>query len=217
MENLIFEYDDYKLKIKIFLISFIIFLILLFGLMFLNHFNSFFLISFSLAIPAVIIRLNIKKITKKGFAKIENEKIIFNLNNIEKEIEFKEIDNYFINSHNGSSLSLKLKTGKGFGVISNIYFSNPKRFAEVCQIFETEYEKYKKVNNIKTKREQSFFEKKWIYPFLIIFTVLIVSIAGFAIYQGINFTASFIGAIAGLFTIWSGYLSEKRNANKKNN
>ena len=148
MKNYEFEYDDDKLKIKIFLISFLLFPILFFGLMFLNIFNFFLLISVSLGIPALIIQLNIKKIKKKGFAEIENEKIVINLNGVEKEIKFKEIDNYFINSYTGSSISLKLKNGKRYGVISNRYFSNPIRFTQVCHIFETEYEKYKKVNNI---------------------------------------------------------------------
>ena len=217
MENYIFEYDDDKLKIKIFLISFFLFLILFFGLMFLNLFNFFFLISISLGIPAIIVRLNVKKIKKKGFAEIKNEKIIINLSGVEKEIKFKEIDNYFMNSYNGSSLSLKLKSGERYGVISNEYFSNPIRFTQVCNIFKTEYEVYKKVNNIETKREKSFFDKTWIYPFLIIFTAIIILLIIYVIYKGQQFTAPFFGAIGGLFTIWSVYLSGKSKATYKNN
>ena len=217
MKNYEFEYDDDKLKIKIFLISFLLFPILFFGLMFLNIFNFFLLISVSLGIPALIIQLNIKKIKKKGFAEIENEKIVINLNGVEKEIKFKEIDNYFINSYTGSSISLKLKNGKRYGVISNRYFSNPIRFTQVCHIFETEYEKYKKVNNIETTREKSFFEQVWIYPFLIIFTIVIILLIAIVIYKGKSFTAPFFGAIGGLFTIWSGYLNGKRKAKDKNN
>jgi lipopolysaccharide export LptBFGC system permease protein LptF len=210
MENYIFEYDDNKLKIKIFFISFILSVIIFFGLIFFNLSNFFFLIFGTIVIPALIIKLNLKKIKKNGIAIMENGKIIFNLNNVKKEIEFKEIDNYFINSHKGSSLSLKLKTGKRFGIVSNIYFSNPIRFTEVCQIFETEYEKYKKVNNIKTTREKSFFEKKWIFPFLVIFTIIIILLVAYVIYKGQNFTVAFFVAISGLFTTWSGYLSVKK-------
>jgi lipopolysaccharide export LptBFGC system permease protein LptF len=210
MENYIFEYDDNKLKIKIFFISFILSVIIFFGLIFFNLSNFFFLIFGTIVIPALIIKLNLKKIKKNGIAIMENGKIIFNLNNVKKEIEFKQIDNYFINSHKGSSLSLKLKTGKRFGIVSNIYFSNPIRFTEVCQIFETEYEKYMKVNNIKTTREKSFFEKKWIFPFLVIFTIIIILLVAYVIYKGQNFTVAFFVAISGLFTTWSGYLSVKK-------
>ena len=157
MKNYSFEYDDDKLKIKLFLISFLLFFVLFFGLMFLKFLNFFFLISISLGIPILIILANIKRIKKSGIAEIENEKIKFNFEGIEKEINFTDIKSYFINSNNGSSLTLKLKNGKMYGVISNRYFSNPIRFTQVCHTFETEFEKYNTVNNIELKREKSFF------------------------------------------------------------
>ena len=158
MKNYTFEYDDDKLKLKLFLMSLFLFLALLIGILTLNIFNFFFLILFSLGIPYFIFWFNMKKIKKNGFSEIENEKVKFSLNGFEKEIYFSEINYYIINSHNGSSLFIKLKNGKNFGIISNIYFSNPIKFTQFCHDFETAIEKYKRENNIELTRKNSFFD-----------------------------------------------------------
>ena len=216
MKNYTFEYDDDKLKLKLFLISIFMFFSLLIGLSILNIFNFFFLILISLGISYFIFWFNMKKIKKNGFAEIEIEKIIFSLNGLEKEIYFNEINYYLINFHNGSSLYLELKNGKNFGVISNTYFSNPIKFTKFCNDFETQFEKYKRENNIELIKKKLFFEQVWIYPFLIIFTIIIIVLVVIAIYNGRNFTAPFFGAIGSLMIVWSGYFKEIRKANERN-
>jgi ABC-type multidrug transport system fused ATPase/permease subunit len=216
MKNYTFEYDDDKLKLKLFLISLFLFFALLIGMLTSNIFNFFFLILISLGIPYFIFWFNMKKIKKNGSSEIENEKVKFSLNGLEKEIYFSEINYYFINSHNGSSLFIKLKNGKNFGVISNTYFSNPIKFTQFCHDFETEIENYKRENNIELIRKKSFFEQAWIYPFLIILTIIILALVAIVIYNGRNFTAPFFGAIGSLMTLWSGYFSGKRKARERN-
>jgi hypothetical protein len=219
MKKYSFEYDDNKLKIKLFTILFLLFFVLFFGLMFFGINSFIIIISISLGIPIFTFWLNIKKIKKLGFVEIETEKIKFNLNDVEKEINFNEIKSFSINSYNGSSLSLKLTNDKKYQILSNSYFSNPVEFEKVCYAFETVFEKYNGKNNLESKREKSFFEKTWLYPFLVALTIMIVLIALYAIYKGVNFTAPFFGAIGTIFTLWSGYLNEKGkiNINKNSN
>ena len=217
MKNYTFEYDDYNLKLKLFIISLFLFFALLIGMLASNIFNFFFLILISLGIPFFFFWFNMKKIKRNGSSEIENEKVKFSLNGLEKEIYFSEINYYFIDSHNGSSLLIKLKNGKNFGVISNTYFSNPIKFTQFCNDFETEIENYKKENSIELIRKISFFEQFWVYPFLIILTIIILVLVALVIYNGRNFTAPFFGAIGSLMTLWGGYISGKRKALERNN
>ena len=209
MKTFEFEFDDNKLKGRLFLISLLLFILLLLGILILTNLHFIFTMLLSMGFPYFVFKFFQKNIKKNGFAEIYDEKVKFKLNEIETEIYFDEIEKYFINSHNGTALSLKLKTGKRFGIISNMFFCNTFGFSKFCSHFENEILRFKGEKKITLNREKSFFEKPWIYPFMIIFTIVVLVLAGIALYKGINFKASFLGAIGSLGTAWSAYYNAK--------
>jgi hypothetical protein len=93
-------------------------------------------ISISLGIPVLIFWLNRKKIRKNGFATINNNEVEFNLNGIKEKINLNEIENYQIQIYNGTTLNIKLKSGKNIGIVSNSFFCNPIKFNIFCQELE---------------------------------------------------------------------------------
>jgi peptidoglycan/LPS O-acetylase OafA/YrhL len=214
MKEFEFEYDDNKFKGKLFLICFLLFILLLFGILFLTKLNFIIAMLISMGIPYFTFKFYQKKVMKIGFAKINAEKINFKLGAIEKEIFFNEIQNYSINFQNGTALSFKLNNGKRFGIISNIFFSNTIGFSKFCSHFENEILRFKGQEDIAQIRKKSFFEKPWVYPIMVIFTIIVVILAIIAIYKGVNFNAPFIGAVGSLGSAWSMYFNTKRNMNE---
>ena len=176
--------------------------------------NFIFAMLVSMGVPYFFFKSFQKKINKIGFAEINDEKVNFKLNEIETEIYFNEIQKYFINSSNGTTLNFKLKNGKRFGIVSNMLFSNTFGFSKFCNHFENEIKKFKGEGNLIIVKEKSFFEKPWVYPFMVIFIILVLILAIIGIYEGINFTAPFFGTIGSLGTAWSAYYSSKRKGNE---
>ena len=180
--------------------------------MYLKIFNFFITIFISTGISVSIFLFNKKKINKIGFAEIDDNSIFFNLNQSEKIIYFHEIDNFTLYSFkNGISLNIKFEKNKQFGIISNSIFSNPENFIHFCLELERKINNYKVDKNIQLIKDKSFLDKPWIYPFMVFFSIVIITILLIYTIKGKNNTASFFVVIGSLMTVWSMYLREKNN------
>ncbi len=215
MKRFDFEYDNDNLKLKLFIISIILFLGVFFVNIYFNILNFFSSFLISTLIVFLILFFNKKKIKRIGIAEINNEKISFNLNGMEQIINFYEIENYTLYSFkNGISLNLKLKKGTKFGILSNSYFSNPSNFINVCNEFEKKIKNYRKEKNIDLVTEKRFIDKYWVFPFLLIITIVIMIILVILISKNNDKTASFFGVIGSLMTIWSLYIRDKNKPDR---
>ena len=215
MKKYDFEFNDNKFAIRLFLLCLILFLTILFVVTITLKFNFIITISISLGIPILIFWLNQKRIPKKGFATMNDSKVVFNLNGIETKINFNEIKNYQIQIYNGTILNVNLKSGKRIGIVSNSNFCNPKKFDIFCQEFENNIEKYKTENNIELTRKKSFFEQVWIFPFLVIITSILIISVLIAIFKGIELKSSIFICLGPLMTLWGGYYSVRNRIKKK--
>ncbi|SFA89810.1 hypothetical protein SAMN05660845_0864 [Flavobacterium swingsii] len=209
-----FEFNDTKFAFRLFMICLITFIALLFITLQLNL-NFLILITISLGIPILIFWLNRKKIPKKGFATISDCEIEFNLNGAEEKINLNEIKNYQIHIYNGTTLNIKLKSGKKIGIVSNSNFCNPMKFDVFCQELENKIEKYKTENNIELIRKKSFFEQVWLFPFLVIITSILIISVLIAVFKGMELKPSIFISLAPLSTLWGGYLSTKNRMKNK--
>ena len=172
-------------------------------------------IVFCFGIPFLFFFLNRKKIKKLGSAQLENEKVRIELENEITEIEFNQIENYLVQVYNGTLLQIKLLNGKKFKIYSNSNFCNTKQFDEFSSDLEAKIQNFKEINKVNIIRKNTFFERVWIYPFLIIMTISVVIILCYAIYNGKRIpTLKLIAAIAPILSLWAGYYGTK-NRNKK--
>lgn len=212
-----FEYVNQKYSLTLFLISFATFFALIFTLVeFKKIFNVYFTMILSFGIPILIFWLNKHKIKKNGFAVLEdNYTEISKLDKLER-INFDEIKNYQVQVYNGSiSLLINLKNGKKVSLSSSPTFCNTEYFDNYCQELESKIEKYLSLHQLETIRKKTFFEKTWIYPFLLIITGIVVVFILVLISKGGGFPISLIGAIAPLLTLWGGYFNAKNKTKKQ--
>ncbi|TRX38286.1 hypothetical protein [Flavobacterium restrictum] len=222
MQEYKFEYSNQKFATKLFIICFGFFMLSFIGILgiakFIHlpkmiFFATFLILCFG--IPFFIFWLNRKKIKNSGSAKLENEKVKIVLDNEIKEIEFKQIENYLVQVYNGTLLQIKLLNGEKFKMYSNSNFCNTKEFDEFTGDLETKIQNFKEVNEITIIRKKTFFERVWIYPFLIIMTISVVIIVIYGIYKGKGIPPlKLIAVIAPILSLWAGYFGTK-NRNKK--
>lgn len=211
-----FEYVNQKYSLTLFLISFATFFALIFTLVeFKKFFNIYFTMIFSFGIPILIFWLNKHKMKKNGFAVLEdNYTEISKLDKLER-INFDEIKNYQVQVYNGSiSLLINLKNGKRVSLSSSPTFCNTEYFDNYCKELESKIGKYLSLHQLETIRKKTFFEKTWIYPFLLIITGIVVVFILVLINKGGGFPISLIGAIAPLLTLWGGYFNAKNKTKK---
>jgi hypothetical protein len=212
-----FEYVNQKYSLALFFISFATFFALIFTLVeFKKFFNIYATMILSFGIPILIFWLNKHKIKKSGFAVLEdNYTEISKLDKVER-INFDEIKNYQVQDYNGNiSLLINLKDGKKMNLSSSSTFCNAEYFGNYCQELEHKIEKYRSLHQLETIRKKTFFEKPWIYPFLLIITGIVIVFVIILISKGGKFPTSLIGAVAPLLTLWGGYFSAKNKAKKQ--
>ena len=217
MKEYKFEYSNQKFALKLFIICFGFFFLSFFGIIILSKniqlnkivFMAMFLI-LCFGIPFYFFWQNRKKIKKIGCGKLENEKVKFILENEIKEIEFNQIENYLVQIYNGTLLEIKLLNGEKFKIYSNSNFCNTTEFDEFSSNLETKILEFKKNNNLNIIRRKTFFEKVWIYPFLIIMTISIIIMVIYAKYNGKNIPSlKLISVIAPILSLWAGYYATK--------
>lgn len=206
-----FEYVNQKYSLTLFLISFATFFALIFTLVeFKKYFNIYFTMILSFGIPILIFWLNKHKMKKVGFAILEENYTEINKNDKLERINFDEIKNYQVQVYNGSiSLLINLKSGKRMSLSSSPTFCSTEYFDKYCQELESKIEKYLSLHQLETIRKKTFFEKTWIYPFLIIITGIVLVFIIILINKGNGFPISLIGAVAPLLALWGGYFSAK--------
>lgn len=223
MTQYIFEYSNQKYATKLLIICLCLFFLSFFGILGIAKIIQFnkivfllLLLILSFGIPFLFFRLNHKKIKKVGSAELENDSVKFIIENEKKHIEFRKIENYLVQVYNGTLLQIKLLNGEKFKIYSNSNFCNTLEFDNFSVDLETKIQNFKNLSKLNIIRKKTFFERIWIYPFLIIMTILVVIIVIFAIYQGREIpTLKLIATIVPILSLWAGYFGTKnRNKNK---
>ena len=128
-------------------------------------------------------------------------------------INFKEIENYkFENYDKLLNVSIKLKDKQRCDLNANANFGETQNFEQYCLDLQTAIENYETINNIAISRAQTLFEKKWIFPALLLITLLIIIFYIILHAENKSNEISFIPILAPLLILWSSYF----NKNKKN-
>ena len=207
-----FQSVNQKKALILFVSLFAIFFALFFSMVSLKHiFNVYVTMIFSFGIPILIFWLNRKKIKENCIAKISELNSEINVDNILHFIYFEEIKSYKIESYNGSiSLSINLKNNENIKLTANSNYGEIKNFEDYCRDLEISIENFNKSNkNSEVLRKKSFFEKKWVFYFLIIITLIILIFLTILISKSAEFPSSLLSAIAPLLVLWGGYFNEK--------
>lgn len=223
MKEYRFEYSNQKYATKLSIICFGFFILSFIGMFGLLKFIKlskviFFALFLILCfgIPFLIFWLNRKKIKKLGSANLEDEKVKIVLENEVKEIQFNQIENYLVQVYNGTLLQIKLLNGEKFKMYSNSNFCNTIEFDKFSNDLETKIQNFKELSKINIIRKKNFFERVWIYPFLVIMTISVVIIVIYGIYKGKGIPPlKLIGVIVPVLTLWAGYFGSKKNRNKE--
>lgn len=212
-----FEYVNQKYSLTLFLISFATFFALFFTMLeFKKFFNVYFTLIISFGIPILFFWLNKHKIKKDGFAILEENYTEISKSDKLERINFDDIKNYQVQDYNGNiSLLINLKSGKKMNLTSSSNFCKTEYFDNYCQELEVKIEKYLSLHQLETIRKKTFFEKAWIYPFLLIITGIVIVFIIILISKGGGFPISLIGAVAPLLTLWGGYFSAKNKTKKQ--
>lgn len=212
-----FEYFNQKYTSKLILILFLFFFILLFSSIFLSakylvksQVIFILCLAMSAGFPLMIFRMKRSKIKKNGTAIIFDSYVKFDLDNIEIEIKYNDIKSYLIQNYNGTLINLVLKNGDKFNIATNNTYCETFKFDHFSQDLEVVLKEYIEKNNIEIIRKKPFFEKIWVFPFMIIFTVIIIILILYAIINGkhIPLPKLFL-AIGPLLTIWAAYFNGK--------
>ncbi len=216
MKKYEFEYVNQKYSIILFLMSFATFFALIYTMVeFKKYFNVYLTLGISFGVPILIFWLNKHKIKKNGFAILTENYTEINKNDKIEIVNFNEIKNYQVQNYNGNiSLIINLKSGNRTSLSSGTNFCKTENFEKYCQELEIEIENYISLNKLEMIRKKSFFEKSWVYPFLIIVTGIIIVFVIIIISRGKGFPFALIGAIAPLLTLWGGYFNVKNKTKK---
>jgi len=213
-----FQFMNDKYVNKLFGLLFLTFLTLIFGALYLSFmypiFGSLtFIICFLIAaaVPIIIFQFHRKKIKQEGFAIIHDGYTEFNLKNIKTTIKYSEIKEFSIQENNGKLLNIKLNSGQKFHVASTNIYCDTNEFIKFCSAFENKFEQFQNLNNIHIRKTKSFFERKWIFPLLIILTAAIFIIVIYGLVNGKHISPiRLFGAIGPLLFLWGKYMSAKK-------
>jgi len=205
-----FEYSDTPYSVKLLLVSIATFIGLLCAMpIFIDTIGGTPGIIIVFVIPFLIFWFNKKKIKKYGTATINEKFITLDLNKQNHKIEFDNIKSYLVQHYNGVYLRIIQNDGKKTTVTSNSNFCNSEGFELFCEEFETTIEKSRIENKLPIIRKKSFFEKKWVFVFLIIMTIFFIG----AIFKGMlsdrKSYASLFTSLGTLIALWGGYFSTK--------
>ncbi len=211
MKEFNFEYTDTKYLMKLFGISWLVFV----GMIIIVAQNKesisiIWAIILILGIPFAIYFFNKKKITKLGTACITDDSVTFQLAEVTQTITFEQIATYQVEQYSGTNLRLKLKDGTKFKIFASSNFCNADQFDTFCQEFEQTILQFKTTNNSAITRKKTIFEQAWMLPFLVVLSVGLVGISIFAIANDKNIPASFFTAAALLIPMWIAYFNAKR-------
>ena len=215
MKEYQFECFDQKYMQKLVGGLFLTFLIIFLSTIFLIKGLTFIMVGsiLSMIIPVIIFQFYRKKIKQNGSAKIHADFAEFNIANIETKINYSEIKSYMIQDFNGTFMNLKLIDNTKFNISSNNTYCDTYQFGIFAQDFQKTLQEFKKENQVNIKRRKNFFEYKWVFPFLIIFTGAILYMILEGIYLGKKLPIpSLLMTIGPLITLWAGYLSNRKKS-----
>ncbi|WP_395056264.1 hypothetical protein [Flavobacterium sp.] len=165
----------------------------------------------SVIIPISIYLFNRKKIKKVGSAKIFENYTEFNLDNVETIINYRDIESYLIQHFEGTVFHLKLKDGRKFNISSNNRYCETFQFTVFAQDFEKVLQVYKTENQTDLIRSNTFFDSKFIFPFLIIVTVGFIFMIPYLIYFEKKLPIiPLLISIGPFIALWIGYSSNKK-------
>ena len=211
-----FEFVNQKKSLMTFLVCFVSFFSIFFGMLyFKNIFNPYFIIANSFGLPCLYFFLNKKKIKTLGFATLCNDYVEISILGTIKRINFNEIIDYQIEEYKSSiSLTFNLKNGIKYRITSSSIFCDIKNFNFFCKNLKIEIEDFIKLHGISLIRKKTFFENKWVFPFLIISSIIIGAVIVFEKYLKKDVSLSLFSAIGPLLIFWGAYFNAKSKKNK---
>lgn len=168
-------------------------------------------------IPAIFLSsiafvyFNRKKATMLGKAWVDESSIDFATPKLNEKVQFTEISRYKVEWYHGATLKLWLHDGRKIFFQSNDNFHTSDELGAICRKVMRSIERYNERAPIKIERKKSIFEGKWVYPALIIFTLMVVAVIIYALVTGKKISGSFFLGLSSLAMLWGGYWSTKRN------
>lgn len=212
MKKYNFEYTDQKYSIKLLLLCLLLSGILTVIIFSLKPFGIFPSVLIIMGIPLTIFWFNKKKIKRQGSSKIYDSNIEFDIDGVQTNLNFSDIENYLVQVYNGTTLKIKVINGETLNIVANSNFCNPDEFYRFCLDFENTIEEYNKEStNSAITRKKTFFERQWVLPFLVIITVTFLVLIPYGLFKGsFKNTASLFMFIGSLLPLWVGYLSAKK-------
>jgi ABC-type multidrug transport system fused ATPase/permease subunit len=184
---------------------------------FLNYLSTWAFIIILVLVPALIFLLGKKRIKQHGRAVLNSDSLEIQLHNTHQTIQFDELKSYLIQFYQGVVLKFKLRDGRKYTIVANNNFLDAKQFGQFCTHLEHKIEKYYTAKKIASIREKSFLEKKstyyflkCAYYFLVIMSLAIVLISGYAIIAGKPLNISHLLILIGTTgSLWASYHDAK--------
>lgn len=225
MKNYEFEYVNNNYLLWLILaccLTFFISIIALFSVF--DQDTSIYLLAFlSSIIPFCIYWFNRKKIKKFATAILDDNHTEINHSGVTEFVNFKDINNYKIQTYDGSSIAINRNDDSKIRFNVNPNFCEIEKFNTFCLDLQTAIENYKvsvinapenaTTTAIVTKK--SFYESAWILPVLIIVTLILLLILVGNLSDGGDFPYIIIAALLPLGRMWTGYFMA-RNKKKAN-
>lgn len=218
MRDFTFEYTDTKLTLKLFGLSFLIFVVLLVAMIVtvdLLGITGSLILTFG--IPFLIFFLNKKRIKKQGTATIYDSYSEFKLAESSHEVVYADIKTYQVEEYNGTQLIIKFIDGTNFKLQANSNFCNTDQFDIFCREFENTLQQLKATSNVELTRKKSMFEQMWMLPLLIIMTVALIGGIIFALSKGKRIPPTFFTSAAVIIPMWIGYFNVRKRKQEKEN
>ncbi len=205
-----FEYTDTKTLLKLFGLSFGIFILLLLSISFTRHYIGIGIsIILAFIIPALIFWLNRKKTKKQGSASINESSVDFKTHTGTTTINYKDIKSYIIQHYNGIYFKIIFVDKRKFVIGVNENFCNPETFEIFCDDFEAVLYNKVRTEQLHVTRIKTFMEKKWFFVFLVITSILFCAGIIRILITGIPSYSSLFISIGILASLWTGYLTAR--------
>ncbi len=172
-----FSYTNQKLLINLVVICMPIFVIGMLGGLF-----SYFSFIIAFGIPILIYLLNKRKLTKIGEATIDEDSVIFKLDDETKTVVFNDFLWYKVLNYDGSTiLKLVTKSKEKLKITANDNFCDAFAFERFCDELQNCLESYKGLHpDSSIIRKKTIYERKWTLPMLIFMTLSVL----FVLYYG---------------------------------
>lgn len=216
MKQYDFEYTDQKFLIILVISCIVLLAALIAGMLYLAPgIGKLPLVILAIAGPFVVFFLYKKRIKKPGTARLEGDKVTFNLSGQSRTISFNELISYKIEHFNGTRLHLTFLDNSSFKLVSNNNLGGSDHFEIFCDDLEKALSEYIHASNTTLIRKPSVFEQKW-FPYLLgAITLALGWVVIDAFSSGNKPPGSIYVSIAIFISLWAAYFKTRQKNREK--